>query len=65
MDDKFVEWRESLDVDDVVAIIVNRVGDDSIEELLWEQFIEDEQDRVEWIGEQQMENEREDQYGEL
>lgn len=58
MEDRFDEWRDRLDDDEVAEIIVGRLGDDTVEEMLWEQFIEDEEDLADWIGEMQMEMER-------
>ena len=58
MEDRFDEWRDRLDDGEVAEIIVNRLGDDTVEEMLWEQFIEDEEDLADWIGEMQMEMER-------
>ena len=58
MEDRYDEWRDRLDDDEVVEIILGRIGDDTVEEMLWEQFIEDEEDRDDYYGELQMEMER-------
>ena len=58
MEDRYDEWRDRLDDDEVAEIIVGRLGDDIVEEMLWEQFIEDEEDRYDYEGELQMEMER-------
>lgn len=58
MEDRFDEWRDRLEDDEVAEIIVGRLGDDTVEEMLWEQFIEDEEDRADYEGELQMEMER-------
>lgn len=58
MEDRFDEWRYSLSDSDVAEIVVERLGTDSVEDILWEQFVEDEQDREEYEGEIQFEIER-------
>lgn len=58
MEDRYDEWRDRLDDDEVAEIIVGRLGSDAVEEMLWEQFIEDEEDRYDYEGELQMEMER-------
>ena len=58
MEDRYDKWRDSLYDEDVAEIVVARLGDDTVEEMLWEQFIEDEQDREEYEGEIQFEMER-------
>lgn len=58
MEDRYDEWRDRLDDDEIAKIIVARLGDDTVEEMLWEQFIEDEEDRADYEGELQMEMER-------
>lgn len=58
MEDRFDEWRDRLSDDEVAEIVVERLGSDNVEDMLWEQFIEDEEDREHMIGEAQMENER-------
>ena len=58
MEDRFDEWRDRLSDDEVAEIVVERLGSDNVEDMLWEQFIEDEEDREHMIGEEQMENER-------
>ena len=58
MEDRFEEWRDSLRNDEVGDIIVDRIGEDTVEDMLWEQFVEDEEDRAEYEGEIQFEIER-------
>lgn len=58
MEDKYDEWRDGLDVDEIADIVLARLGEDTVEEMLWEQFIEEEQDREEYEGEIQFELER-------
>lgn len=58
MEDRFDEWRDRLDDDEVAEIIVGRLGADTVEDMLWEQFTEDEEDRADYEGELQMEMER-------
>lgn len=58
MEDRYDEWRDRLDDDEVAEIIMGRLGDDTVEEMLWEQFVENEEDRADWVGEMQMEMER-------
>ena len=58
MEDRFDEWRDRLDDDEVAEIIVGRLGDDTVEEMLWEQFVEDEEYRDDYEGELQMEMQR-------
>ena len=58
MEDRFDEWRDRLSDDEVAEIVVERLGSDNVEDMLWEQFIEDEEDREHMIGEAQMEDER-------
>ena len=58
MEDRYDEWRDRLDDGEVAEIIVSRLGSDTVEEMLWEQFIEDEEDRAEYEGEIQFEMEK-------
>ena len=58
MEDKFEQWRDTLGEDDISEIILNRLGEEAVEDMLREQFIEDEQDRAEYEGEMQFEMER-------
>lgn len=58
MEDRYDEWRDRLDNDEIAEIMVSRLGSDTVEEMLWEQFIEDEEDRADYEGELQMEMER-------
>ena len=58
MEDRYDEWRDRLGDYEVAEIIVGRLGSDTIEDMLWEQFVEDEQDRAEYEGEIQFEMER-------
>ena len=58
MEDRFDKWRDRLSDDEVAEIVVERLGSDNVEDMLWEKFIEDEEDREHMIGEEQMENER-------
>ena len=58
MEDRYDEWRDRLGDYEVAEIIVGRLGSDTIEDMLWEQFVEDEQDRAEYEGEIQFEIER-------
>lgn len=58
MGDRYDKWRDRLDDDEVAEIIMGRLGDDTVEEMLWEQFVEEEEDRSDYEGELQMEMER-------
>lgn len=58
MEDRYDEWRDRLDNDEVVEILVDRLGYGNVEEVLWQQFIEEEEDRYDYEGELQMEMER-------
>lgn len=60
MDEKFEAWMDGLSIEDKGEIIMERLGEFNVEDMLWEQFIEDEEDREHMIGEMQMEQERED-----
>ena len=58
MEDRFEQWRDSLADDEVGEIIIARLGEEEVEYMLWEQFVENEQDRAEYEGEIQSEIER-------
>lgn len=58
MEDRFDEWRDRLNNYEVVEILVYILGYDTVEEMLWQQFIEEEEDRYDYEGELQMEMER-------
>ncbi len=58
MEDRYDKWRYGLDDNEVAEIIVERLGSDTVEDMLWEQFVENEEDRAEYEGELQMEMER-------
>ena len=58
MEDRFEQWRDGLSIEDMGEIILTRLGEDTVEDMLWEQFIEDEEDRADYEGELQMEDER-------
>lgn len=58
MEDRFEQWRDGLSIEDMGEIILTILGEDTVEDMLWEQFVEDEQDRAEYEGEIQFEIER-------
>lgn len=58
MEDRFEQWRDGLNIEEVGEIILTRLGEETVEDMLWEQFIEDEEDRAEYEGEVQFELER-------
>lgn len=57
MEDRYDEWRDRLYYHEVAEIIMGRLGDDTVEEMLWEQFIEEEEDLENYEAELQMEME--------
>ena len=58
MEDRFEQWRDGLSIEDMGETILTRLGEDTVEDMLREQFVEDEEDRAEYEGEIQFEIER-------
>lgn len=60
MEDKFDRWADDLQEAEILDIVRERLGNHTVEEALWDFFIEEEKDREHFEGEVQMEQERED-----